>query len=92
MVSPRVKKLEMLGLGGSVGTDPKGIRAEVVVVTSFEDLANKSSQVFQLFQYVAKNLDNNLGSLFFERSFFCSSKRNLFKYYKKDHFTHTLAT
>lgn len=41
---------------------------------------------------MVKNLDNNLGSLFFRRSFFRSSKRNLFKYYKKDNFTHTLAT
>lgn len=45
MVSPRLKNLAMLGLGDSVGTAPEGIRADVVVVTSFDDLANKSSQV-----------------------------------------------
>lgn len=45
LIHPRVKKLDMLGLGSSVGTGPEGTRAGVVVVTSFDDLANKSSQV-----------------------------------------------
>ncbi|XP_060868808.1 carboxypeptidase Q-like [Metopolophium dirhodum] len=45
LVKPRFKNLAMLGLGGSVSTAPEGIRAEVVVVTSFDDLSNKSSQV-----------------------------------------------
>ena len=38
MTSPWKKDLAILGLGGSVGTGPRGISGEVFVVNSFEDL------------------------------------------------------
>lgn len=44
LLSPRKKDLPMLALGGSVGTPDEGIEAEVLVVSSFEDLRNKADR------------------------------------------------
>jgi carboxypeptidase Q len=44
MNSPWKKDLHMLGLGGSISTPQEGITAEVIVVNSFDDLTNRSSE------------------------------------------------
>jgi carboxypeptidase Q len=44
MLEPRQRKLPMLGLGGSIGTPPGGIRGEVLVVSSFDDLTAHAAQ------------------------------------------------
>ncbi len=38
MTSPRRQEMQILGLGGSVGTGPEGIEADVLVVGSFDEL------------------------------------------------------
>ena len=43
MTSPWEKELDILGLGGSVGTGPRGVQGEVLVVSSFDDLKSKSA-------------------------------------------------
>ena len=44
LVSPRDENLTMLALGGSIGTPEEGITAEVLVVSSFEDLEARASE------------------------------------------------
>jgi carboxypeptidase Q len=43
LVSPRRQRLPMLGLGGSIGTSPEGLTAEVLVVGSFDELRARAA-------------------------------------------------
>ncbi|MEN3328864.1 MAG: hypothetical protein V7638_3671 [Acidobacteriota bacterium] len=45
MLAPVPRKLQMLGLGNSIGTSAEGITAEAVVVRSFEELDRLGEQV-----------------------------------------------
>jgi carboxypeptidase Q len=44
LVSPRPAKLVMLGLGNSIGTPRRGIEAEVLVVSSFNELTQRAAE------------------------------------------------
>lgn len=44
LLAPRETPLHMLGLGGSVGTGPEGVSAEVLVVRSFAELEQRRSE------------------------------------------------
>jgi carboxypeptidase Q len=44
LVAPMARPLHALALGGSVGTGPGGIEADVIVVASFEELAARAGE------------------------------------------------
>ena len=44
LVGPRRQRLPMLGLGGSIGTPPEGITADLLVVSSFDELKARAAQ------------------------------------------------
>jgi carboxypeptidase Q len=44
MIRPLARDLPMLALGGSVGTPPEGIRAEVMVVSTFDELTARADE------------------------------------------------
>ena len=44
LLAPRAQDLAMLGLGGSVGTPAEGIRGEVLVVSSFDELESRADE------------------------------------------------
>ncbi len=45
IISPVTRKIAMLGLGNSVGTTPKGLSADTIVVRSFEELDSRGETV-----------------------------------------------
>jgi len=44
LVAPVARPLPMLALGGSIGTPPEGVTAEVLVVSSFEELQRRAAE------------------------------------------------
>ena len=44
LLAPRIDTLPMLGLGGSVGTPAQGIEADVLIVSSFDELKRRGSE------------------------------------------------
>jgi carboxypeptidase Q len=62
LISPRLEKLNILGLGSSIGTPPKGITAHAIVVESFVELQNigKEVRICLLYEKSTHNSITNL--------------------------------
>jgi len=45
MLEPRPLSLDLLGLGMSLGTPEEGITAEAIVVSDFDELSSRASEV-----------------------------------------------
>lgn len=45
MTSPRKKSIALLGLGGTIATPPDGVSGNVMVVSSFDELKRRASEV-----------------------------------------------
>lgn len=45
ILKPRLKHLDILGLGSSIATPSSGIQAEAIVVHSFDELERRASEV-----------------------------------------------
>ena len=48
ILKPRLKHLDILGLGSSIATPSSGIQAEAIVVHSFDELERRASEVMLL--------------------------------------------
>lgn len=60
LIEPRPLKMDILGLGTSVGTPPGGIQAEAIVVNSFDELTERASEVSDIdcFSFYLMGLPN----------------------------------
>ena len=45
ILKPRLKHLDILGLGSSIATPSSGIQAEAIVVHSYDELERRASEV-----------------------------------------------
>lgn len=51
LIEPSIKKMNILGLGRSVGTPLEGITAQVIVVKSFEELEQIQNKVLIIIEF-----------------------------------------
>ena len=55
---PFERDLRVLGIGGSVSTNKAGVRGEVVVVDSFDDLERNKKKLGERLYYIMSHLQH----------------------------------